>query len=77
MLAKRYQECQEFYSMTLPPDDPVWLSWAKTPQNGEKMAEFLKNYGHPKMKGKYRYGWPEGIIYHHTAGRSNPYGTVK
>jgi hypothetical protein len=62
------------------PDGPlplVWIPWAKTPQNDEKLAEFMKQYGHPNMKGKYRYGWPEGIIYHHTAGRSNPYGTVK
>lgn len=56
--------------------DPRWIPGAKTPQNDEKLTEFLKEYGHPNMKGKYRYGWPEGIIYHHTAGREDPYGTV-
>jgi hypothetical protein len=58
-------------------DSSLWIPFAKTPKNDQKLAELANKYGHPNMKGKYRYGWPEGIVYHHTAGRSDPYGTIK
>jgi hypothetical protein len=57
--------------------DPRWLPWAKTPKNDQKLAALTQKYGHPDMQGKYRNGWPEGIIYHHTAGGSDPYGTLE
>lgn len=57
--------------------DPRWIPWAKNPKNDRKLAELTNRYGHPNMQGKYRYGWPEGIIYHHTAGGSDPYGTIE
>ncbi|MFM6323483.1 MAG: N-acetylmuramoyl-L-alanine amidase [Microcystis panniformis] len=58
-------------------DDPRWIPWAKTPKNDQKLTKLTNRYGHPNMQGKYRYGWPEGIIYHHTAGGSDPYGTIE
>jgi hypothetical protein len=58
-------------------DDPRWIPWAKTPKNDPKLTEIYDSFGHPNMQGKYRNGWPEGIIYHHTAGRPDPYGTCE
>jgi N-acetylmuramoyl-L-alanine amidase len=58
-------------------EDPRWISWAKTPKNDQRLAGLTNNYGHPNMQGKYSHGWPEGIIYHHTAGHPDPYGTIE
>jgi N-acetylmuramoyl-L-alanine amidase len=58
-------------------DDPRWIPWAKTPENDQKLKELRNRLGHPNMQGKYRNGWTEGIIYHHTAGRPDPYGTCE
>lgn len=58
-------------------DDPRWIPWAKTPKNDQKLEQLTNKNGHPNMQGKYRYGWSEGIIYHHTAGRSDPYSTIE
>jgi hypothetical protein len=58
-------------------EDPRWIPFAKTPENDQRLKALKDRYGHPNMQGKYRYGWPEGIIYHHTAGGSDPYGTIE
>jgi hypothetical protein len=58
-------------------EDPRWIPFAKTPHNDSKLKELQNRLGHPHLQGKYRHGWPEGMIYHHTAGRTNPYGTIE
>lgn len=58
-------------------DDPRWIPWAKTPENDQRLKQLKDKLGHPNMQGKYRSGWPEGIVYHHTAGRPDPYATCE